>query len=320
MGRSRLGLPHIVVSVALALACTAGPARADLARADVVQAVKNAFNTWAALDCVDLQFNFIDMDPLDTNQLDGIIVYFGHDATTWTHGELAYYSYADTKNDDGDVMEQGLLGLNARDFAWSIGAEAGRIDIETAVLHMIPSVLGFYVGPEPDSGSLSTYIKYDFVKHELDDLHETGAKYNYFKSGGSCTQPAKPEECGPGVSVGDGGTEAGPPSALCVFAYEGDAYHWDSQPIDVYIYVPGTITDPQPKTDGGTPTGDGSTPTGDGSTPTGDGGTTGDGGSGDGDDDDGCCRLAYTPAEHATNAGLLLLALVLFAGWRRRRR
>lgn len=260
-------------------------------KAAVEAAIKAAFDAFAAIECTDLAFNYAGaIDPLVSEKAGAILVFFGHDASTWIHGDSAYFYTMNWGTvAEGDI-KHGVIGMNAGKYDWVIGKEAQKIDIQTAVMKMIPGTLGYYVGSNPATGSLD--IKFDTVDHTVSADQATGAKYTYFKNDANCTQPAAPPICTSGTPPGDGG---GPPP--------GDGDGGAQQPDG------GT----QPRLDGAVPQLDGSAPATDG------GGIGVDGGpGGGGGEDDGCCRVSHAGgSDHLPF--LVLAGLALLIGLSRRR-
>jgi hypothetical protein len=339
-----------------ALLLLSGPALAQVKTQEILAEVQAAFKTWETIDCTNLKFEFAGLLTDFVGEKEGaILVYFGHDASTWIHQNKAYYRNVTIKLDPVGDINKGIIGMNAKDWYWSIGQEKGAIDIQTAMLHMIPDAIGFYVGKDPIGGSLMGLIDTNLVQRSLLPEHKQGAQFTYFQAGTSCTQPAKPQICGPMAApdigpgpVDAGVTEAGPtdaaaadapdaalPNQLCIYhsvpndPANGKPYHWVNTPIKYYVYIPN-----RGKLPGSLDTGDGDGGT-DGAKDwgankpctsneqCGDGGICSDAGVcvplGGGGDDDGCCRVGHARKEHVVNATLLVLGLVLLALFRRRR-
>jgi hypothetical protein len=370
-----LGLGALVVALAASTS-----ARAEVQTEEILTAVKAAFTTWEGIDCTNLKFEFAGtLDEFVTEKEGAILVYFGHSNLTWKHGNHAYYSNVAINEDPLGDIRIGVIGLNARDFKWVFGKDPRGIDIQTAVLHLIPSVIGFYIGTDQQGYSLKETIKYDYADHDLDPLQEKGAQFSYFKAGAGCTQPPQPPICGQAAKY-DGGTpsdaggdmtltdaaaadaaladatvadtavadaaivdaaasdaavDAGVPPSLCIFhsvpnnPSEGKYYHWVSQPIKYYVFIPNrgklpgsTVTKVDGSHDG--ISGENAPP----QTCTKDEDCPGDqicvnnicvnpGGG----DDDGCCRVSHSRGENLTGIVLLALGLgLLLACGRRRRR
>jgi Cys-rich repeat protein len=192
---------------------TAAPVRAQVKKQEIIQEIQEAFKTWEAITCSKLKFEFAGEQPTYIDKKDGgILVRFGYDASTWSHQTVTYWTSSDFNLVEKGDLYRGTIELNARDFWWSIGKEKGKLDIRTAVLHMIPATIGFYVGSDPTTGSLRAFINYDQTIHALDPLHETGARFDYFEAGASCTQPSQPAICGtsgPTPDAGAGDAAAG---------------------------------------------------------------------------------------------------------------
>lgn len=335
----------------------AAPVGAQVKKQEIIQEIQEAFKTFEAITCSSLKFEYAGEQPTYVDKKDGgILVRFGYDATTWAHETVTYWTSSDFNLTEKGDLYRGTIEMNARDFWWSIGKEKGKLDIRTAVLHMIPNTIGFYVGNDPQTGSLRAFINYDQTIHTLDPLHETGARFDYFEAGASCTQPAQPVICGQTAPTPDAGTtdatavdaaapdaaaadaastDAGPPIQLCIYhsspndTAKGKPLHWETMPIKYWIYIPDAGKLPGSTNIPGDGNGtdaqsmfDGGPPkacTTDNDCPDGfvcKGGVCVAGGGGD---DDGCCRVSHTPDGHLTGAVVLLLGLVLLALRRRPR-
>ncbi|MBW2731123.1 MAG: hypothetical protein JRH20_01950 [Deltaproteobacteria bacterium] len=332
----------------------AGPANAQVEKQKILEAVQAAFATWEQVDCTNLKFEYKgELDPFVPEKEGALVVYFGNDNLTWVHGTDAYYTTSTIGlNAEGNITKSSI-GMNARDIKWSIGAQSNHIDIQTAVAHLIPAAIGFYVGSQPIKGSLPNFITYNEVNHTLLAQHEMGAQYTYFDATGQCTRPDEPPVCGEAVTPVDAGIpEAGVPEGglpapiqLCIHHSDpndkpnGMFYSWTTQPIPYYVYIPSSGWLPGSTgvvPDGGTVTLDtGTTPTGDGGVvPTGDGSVpltctrtdqcgegyvcTAEGICVVSGGDDGCCRISHTREENIAYSFLLVFGLGLFI-WRRRR-
>lgn len=335
-------------------------AAAQVKKTQIKNAIKAAFSTWEKASCSKLQFEFHDQPTFvspQTGVKGAIYVYFGHDNNSWISGKAAYQVGVQNKDKTNGSITFATIGMNARNWTWTIGKKAKAIDIETAMVPMIASTLGFYVGSDQQSGSFTDFINTDLVNHKLHPLHEMGARYTYFESGTGCTRPDMPPICGKGgigldagASSGDGSTDGGSSGSairLCIYHSDptnpqsGKPYAWAAQPIKVYIYIPSSGRLP-----GGTlPSGDGGgTTSGDGggtSSGDGGGGIIGDGGSGGKEctktndcdtneicdvngkcvstGDDGCCRMTYTRSENVAYALLMIFLLGYFIRRQRRR-
>jgi hypothetical protein len=337
-------------ALVLALVVAGSPARAQVKTTEIVKEVKAAFTAWEGISCSGLKFEYKGLLTSHTLIKKGaIVVNWGHDKLTWTHGTEGYHSEVNIEDDATAAITDAYIDLNAKDYWWAFDKEKNKLDIQTAVFHMIPAVIGFYVGNDPINFSLRNWIKFDFKDRTRLPLHERGAQYTYFKSGTGCTQPSKPVICGKTAPPPDAGTgdaaavdaavadastaDAGLPNQLCIFHSKpndptnGKPYHWAKLPIPYYIYVPNRGKLP------------GSTDTS-GDAGGGDGGGGGDSGLpechgdeecpsgqtcsngkcvGGKEEDDGCCRVSYTRTENITYGLLCLLGLGLLI-WRSRRR
>lgn len=337
--------------IALALLVTvllfASTALGQVKKQEIINEIKEAFSTWEKVDCAGLKFQYEGELPSFLSEKEGgILVYFGHDNTTWGFEQDAYHTSTDFQLVAKGDLTKASIALNARDWWWSIGKEKSKIDIRTAVLHMIPGAIGFYVGHDPIHGSLQAFIGFDRVIHDLDPLHRTGAQFDYFKAGASCTQPAQPPICGMAAPPVDAGTvdaavsdaavtdapivDAGlPPNQLCIFHSEpndpptGKPLHWETLPIKYWVYIPDAGKLPGSTSVGGEGKKDAGNFDGgpvkacttNNDCPEGfvcsDGGICVSGGGGG--DDDGCCRVSHARTENLPGILLLLLGLVVLA-------
>jgi hypothetical protein len=349
------------LGVIMALALGAGPAQAQVKKTEILAAIKAAFDKWEAVSCTNLKFKYGGALDKRTEKKAGAIVFnFVADASDWIHLEDAIYATSHHNLDSKGDISDGTIEINAVKYDWSLGKDPKKLDIQTTVTRLIPMTIGFYVGYHPVDERVKGLLQYGLVDHELLDLHKTGAQFSYFQAGAGCTQPAKPQICGPfwnngtpdaGVadaSVADAAaaSEAGPtdasanadaaplPLELCIYhsvatdPAKGKPYHWETQPIEYWVYLP----DNKGKLPGSTNTG------GDGGID----GTLGDGplhckedkdcpgsqtclsngtcsGGSGGEVDDGCCRISHTRAENVTYSILLLFGLALLI-WRGRKK
>lgn len=354
------------LGVITALALGAGTAQAQVKKTEILAAIRAAFDKWEAVSCANLKFKYAGALDKRTEKKAGAIVFnFVADSVDWVHNEDAVFATSHHNLDVKGDISDGTIEINAVKYDWSLGKDPKKLDIQTTVTRLIPMTIGFYVGYYPLEERVKGLLQYGLVDHELLDLHKTGAQYSYFQAGTGCTQPAKPKVCGPfwkqgaadaGVSdaaasdasVADAApvSEVGPtdasakadaaplPLELCIYhsvpddPTKGKPYHWETQPIEYWVYLP----DNKGKLPGSTNTGgdggvdatlsdgpqhckeDKDCPNGQTCQPNG----TCSGGTG-GEEDDGCCRISHTRAENVTYSVLLLLGLVLLI-WRSRKR
>jgi MYXO-CTERM domain-containing protein len=170
-------------------------------QAGALAAVQAAFATWE-LGCTSLKFQYLGASASTTEVPGAILVYFGNDAASWAHGASAYFYSLGWQSPTG-AISTASIGMNARDYLWSVGAAAMSIDIQSLVTQVMPGVLGFYVGSDPQSGSVS--IAFNALNRTLTQAHLDGARYLYFQAGAGCVQPAKPTPCATWTPPGDGG-------------------------------------------------------------------------------------------------------------------
>lgn len=166
-------------------------------REAAMAAVQAAFKAYE-IACSKLRFAEIkettSFDPISG----GILVYWGNDSTTWNFAPdeqgryPAYFHGKKNLYDNAPDIDYGSIGMNARDFAWTVnGAEAGKLDIQTAIMQMIGPNVGFYWGDDPFGGSFAE-IKYNNVARELSPEQKLGILNAYFQEGSGCTKPTAP--------------------------------------------------------------------------------------------------------------------------------
>ncbi|MCK5798862.1 MAG: hypothetical protein KAI47_16835 [Deltaproteobacteria bacterium] len=268
------------------------PARADVSQADVVKEVKAAFQKWSAITCSDLRFDIqpvLSVAPQPLKKDGGILVAFMGPGDPSTLGSNAYFSSSTIELFEKGNLTNATIQFNASAYNWVIGKQKQAIDIQTAVLHLIPNTLGFYVGGFPKTQSSLKYVTYNNVDHTLLPEHEAGARFMYFKDDSSgCTQTLEPHVCGEAVPTPDAGmpdagpSDAGPvdarttdtkklpPTQLCIFhstpndKANGKPNHWETQPITVWIYAPAGGVKPPPPDGSVPPKHDGAPVVGDG--------------------------------------------------------
>lgn len=201
-----------VVGMALvgwvAFALGSGPAAAQVKKAEILKEIQDAFKTWEGQSCSGLTFKYAG-EATDTSDKKGaILVYFAPDWKTWRYSDNAYYIEGTIEDDNTAELTKGVIAMNAYKYSWAIGKSTDSIDIKTAVLHMIPGAIGFYVGSDITNESLPDFIKYNFTEHTLHPLHALGAKFHYFKSDAGCVLPERPPICGKGGWTLDAGVPA----------------------------------------------------------------------------------------------------------------
>jgi hypothetical protein len=197
-------------------------------------------------------------------------------------------------SNDMNKMSAGLMQFNCApnhptySFDWTTkGAEADKIDIQTAVTFVIPAVIGLQVGDS--SKGYQAPFSYDKEVTTLCQGHIDAVTYSYFDSAGSgCTKPTAPPVCSQATTPGDGSVAGDGPHKL-----DGGVVKNDT---------------------GGGPPGDGYIPSGDGWIPASDAGLP----PGDGDDD-GCCRVSHARSNSVPFLTLLGFALLLVLARRRRK-
>jgi MYXO-CTERM domain-containing protein len=169
-------------------------------QAAALAAVQAAFTRWE-LSCTTLKFQYQGASASTTDVPGAILVYWGNDAASWLYGASAYYYGLQWQSLLGDVT-RATIGMNAKDYLWSVGASPQAIDIESAVTQIMPGALGFYAGADPQSGSVA--IAFNSINRTLTQEHQGGARYLYFKADPGCTQPPKPKPCATWLPPSDG--------------------------------------------------------------------------------------------------------------------
>ena len=266
-------------------------------RAAVLEAIKAAFQAYEDIPCSTLQFNHAGaLDTLVTQRRGAILVYFAHDESAPAIGGAYIYNMSWLTVAQGEI-DEATIALNAKDFAYTIGAEPNKIDIQTAVMQLIPPMLGYFVGQQP--GGAIEAIKFNEINHTLDARQIAGAQYSYFKADNGCVRPEQPSPCVPhGSSAGDGGSSTA-----------GDA-------------GTGAASDASSGGSSGGGAGDSGVSTSDRDSGSGvvggsDAGASGDASTTAPSDDDGCCRVGHLRA--ADLPPFLVVALFLLSSLRRRR-
>jgi len=155
---------------------------------NVSRLAQAACATWT-LSCTSLGFQYRGAATSTTDVAGASLGYFGNDAASWPFGASAYYDSLEWQSPTGSISKA-AIGMNARDYQWSVGAQASAIDIQSAVTQILPGALGFYVGDNPQTGSVA--IAFGSLNRTLTQEHLDGARYLYFQAGSGCVQPPKP--------------------------------------------------------------------------------------------------------------------------------
>ena len=170
------------------------------------EAIKKAFDAYAAVTCSKLKFEYKGKSTSVSNEPDAILVYF----ETQASGMGAYFYKLEWNTAAAGDINKGIMMLNANGYSWTVGAAQNKIDVQTAVTQMMPGVIGFYVGDDPWGGSLTSSIKYNYVQTTLTADQIAGVQHIYFDAAGAgCTQPAKPAAC-KALAPPDGVKKEGP--------------------------------------------------------------------------------------------------------------
>lgn len=180
----------------------------------VIDAVKAAFKAFE-LPCTDLKFTYAGASTSFSDEKGVILVYWGNnnkDKSSWIYGNLAYHREMTFNSIQTGEITGGSIAMNSGDYGWLAGGKevappptklkGSYIDAKTAVMWMLPDVIGFWVANDFSKQDLP--IAYNTTLAAPCALHKTGAQYTYFNSGTGCTQPAKPAYCKGGPKAPDG--------------------------------------------------------------------------------------------------------------------
>jgi hypothetical protein len=263
------------------------------------EAVAAAFATWAAVECVTIDFTEGARDdtpqPRHWTAWEGIedpdferyiSVYWSDDSGQFPSPTVGFFDWA---HDGMGQIIGGTIILNSRHHDWSTTGEDGLLDVQSVVTALIGRSLGITSGMEGNA-TFPSYAPGDTSKRELGD--DDIAAISFIYGDGTCTVTDGPED-------------------ICL----------DIDPLEDCPPTPDVDAGPGTG-DGGTGTPDTGTGTPDTGTGTPDGGTGGDAGTGDGGtggDDDGGCSVGELDAEN-TPGWIALLLFVGLALTRRRHR
>lgn len=187
------------------------------ARNSAISAVQKAFAAYE-LSCTELKFQYAGASNSQSDEKGAILVVFGDNtkkAGSWIYGTSAYYSGMDYKSFQTGQITKAWLALNSGDYGWSVGGKEvspphsgskSHIDVQTALMWMIPQALGYWVSKDFTKPELP--IGYDTQLSSLCAENMTGAKYIYFKAGTGCTRPKKPAFCTKSGTTPDMGATA----------------------------------------------------------------------------------------------------------------
>lgn len=309
--------------------------------AEILAAVRASFDAYEQLPCVGVHFEYKGEPPaLATEEPGAIVVWFAGSDIPWTAGTKLFDGTVFTGNAQGELTTASL-GVNSKDFAWSLDGAAGTYDIQTVLMRQLSNMLGFCVTEVAHGCSFTPQP--GIVDRTLPEQYQQGVTALYYsESANGCSeaQPPEPTSCSeleplPDAGVGDldGGVSA--QTQLCVFRSPADAppFHWPDTTISYYVSIPA---------DGKLPGGSGGGPVADGGVGDGGGSSTDGGGfvgcSSDGDcatgeictsqgvcinqsgGDGGCCRIHRAHSENLVYGTLVVLGLALFLARQRRRR
>lgn len=256
-------------------------------KAKFIAAVDAAFKAYE-ISCSSLKFQN-DGETTSTNGSGSnvIVVNFSDQQTGSAYFTDVGWQMYDPADISGATIQMNIAA--GEKWKYIVGKAASSIDIQTAVMQMIPPVIGFYAGSGDPKNVTFPEIKYNYENHTLSQEQKDGVLAVYFQAGAGCTKPTPPN-CATMPSP-DGGPKP------------GDGTN------------PTTDGGPKPTTEAGTnPTTDGSVATGDGTTSLSETSPLPPK-----DDEGGCCRVS-----HASSVGaetyLALVAVGLLLALRRRRR
>ncbi len=259
------------------------------------EAVAAAFATWAAVDCVTIDFtegprndapaprHWTAWEGIDDPAFERYIsVYWSDDAGQFPTATVGFFDRAT----DGTTSQLigGTIILNSRHHSWSTTGEAGLLDVQSVVTALLGRSLGITSAMEGNA-TYPSYSPGDTSKRTLGD--DDIAAISYIYGDDTCTVMEVPE-----------GICTGAPLEDCPPTPDVDA---------------GTGTRDGGTSDGGSGTPDGGTGTPDGSTG-GDAGADGGGG-----DDGGGCSVGDLRSENTPGWIALLLLVGLGITGRRRR-
>jgi MYXO-CTERM domain-containing protein len=183
-----------------------------------VEAIRAAFATWAAVDCVTISFEEGPREASPaarhwTSTSDRyILVYWLDDETFWDTPRVGHFDWA---HDGTGVLIGGQVILNSYHHAWSTTGEADKMDVQGVVTALIGRVLGLTSTMEGNA-TYPRYVPGDITKRELGDDDIAGITYLYGDD--TCAMPGTPEmlcteiaaDCPPPVMTGgDGGVGPG---------------------------------------------------------------------------------------------------------------
>jgi hypothetical protein len=248
-----------------------------------IDAVQAAFTAYKLPTCATLEFHYAGPSTSVASQSGAVLVVFSDVST----GSAYYYEAAVQTYDPPDIVS-GLIQMTINPYNYVVGKQPNAIDIQTAVMQMIPGVIGFYAAAgDPAQGNLPE-INFDHVNHTLSQDQKDGILVTYPTTDAGCTKPAAPPACQKSTPAGDGVKPAG----------DGVKPAGDGKPVTSDGYKP---------------------PLGDAKSPGVDGGVHGDATLPPPPAESGCCRVS-----HATSdlSGLYLgvVGVIVLVLLRRRRR
>lgn len=184
-------------------------------QAKALSAIKAAFDAYAKIPCTSLKFYHAGSHTSFSDVPGSILVYFGNttlDKASWIYLNVAYHREMHINSYQTGEIDYGFIGFNAADYGWSVGgdevaappstAQGAVIDVQTAMMWLIPDLLGYQVNT--DLSSTTQPIKYKTVLPSLCPEMIKGAQYSYFsKTSTTCTQPTGLLHCQNAFDPGD---------------------------------------------------------------------------------------------------------------------
>jgi MYXO-CTERM domain-containing protein len=159
-----------------------------------VAAIQAAFDTWAAVPCVTIDFEMgarEDMPRVNHWQLAGAGIYI----LVWWSDDVGLFpgptvGRADWAHDTMGNLIGGQVVLNSRDHAWSTTEEADKFDVQAVVTALVGRLLVIN-SDMMESATYRRYVPGDISKRTLGPDDIAGVTYLY--GDGTCTDDPVPE-------------------------------------------------------------------------------------------------------------------------------
>lgn len=163
----------------------------ETTRATVVSEVQAAFDAYNQILCTSLQFSF-DGETESLSSVGGeILIQFLDDAHMSGGGYLQ--EGQQKASSEGKEWDFFTISLNTKYFG--VGQDTSKIDIQTALIQMIPMAVGIYVGTPNNNAYDYQELKFNYVNHSVSQEQTEAIQWLYFKEGESCTKPSDPPAC-----------------------------------------------------------------------------------------------------------------------------